>query len=321
MRHSIVIVTSGIDAAMRPDGPSIQESISQPMFHAARRHGWFWSVPVSLAIHGLIAAFFLFDITAALPKMKEDKAIEVRLVPPPAPKPPPKQPPKQPKPPEPPKKVPAMEAAAPPKSPDQAKPQPAPASPAPAPPDAGQQRREREPQKLPVERREGKLASADQAEPKAKDAPARKAEKATPKRAGGERQSSKAKKGSSRLQKATRLYSPNSISDPRIRDALAKLPPRRRIIQLCSIEALEQIRHQRPASFPDLFVPFEPGGGRLSDQALDATGGAFRSRTSWFSVDYRCGVNGDQTEVVSFSLSFGDLIPPGEWSARRLPLN
>ncbi len=123
----------------------------------------------------------------------------------------------------------------------------------------------------------------------------------------------------SALVQAKQLYSKDALSDPRVKQAIGRLPPKRRIVQLCTIEALEQIRRQRPDAFPDMLVPFGPVGGLVSASGLNASGGAFRSRSKWYAVDFKCEVNPETTSVASFSFAIGKAIPKSEWAVRQLP--
>ncbi|WP_156943441.1 hypothetical protein M728_004689 (plasmid) [Ensifer sp. WSM1721] len=122
-----------------------------------------------------------------------------------------------------------------------------------------------------------------------------------------------------KLVEAQELYSGNALSDPRVKQALGRLPPKKRILQLCSIEALEQVRRQRPDAFPDMLVPFGPTGGFISAAGLSASGGAFRSRAKWYEIDFKCEVNTETNAIASFSFALGGAIPASEWSARQLP--
>ena len=114
-------------------------------------------------------------------------------------------------------------------------------------------------------------------------------------------------------------YSKKMLSDPRVKQALGQLPPERRIVQICSIEALEQVRHARPEAFPDLLVPFSTGGGLISDHVLDAKGGAFRTQDGWFDIAYRCQVDAETTRIASFRYEIGGAVPRSDWARRKLP--
>jgi hypothetical protein len=129
------------------------------------------------------------------------------------------------------------------------------------------------------------------------------------------------KQRSRELDRARDIFSPKSIFDPRVMQALGNLPRIGRIRQLCNIEALEQIRRQRPGSFPDILVPPVPSGGIVTNDTMNAMGAAFRSRSNWYNVDFKCQVDADATKVVSFRFAVGGAVPRNEWRARRLPLD
>lgn len=131
----------------------------------------------------------------------------------------------------------------------------------------------------------------------------------------------KAKLPADRFVEAKELFSAKSIADPRVKQAMGQLPVKKRILQLCSIEALEQIRNQRPEDFPDMLVPFGPSGGFIGKDQIDASGGAYRSKGDWHDVNFKCKVNLDTVEVVSFSYAIGGIVPKASWQQRRLPLN
>ena len=54
--------------------------------------------------------------------------------------------------------------------------------------------------------------------------------------------------------KAKKIYSKDALANPRVKQALGKLSPTDRVIQICGIEALEQIRHHRPDIVPDMMA-------------------------------------------------------------------
>nr|WP_116288830.1 DUF930 domain-containing protein [Ensifer sp. LCM 4579] len=176
------------------------------------------------------------------------------------------------------------------------------------------------PAELRVEAKEAVNAAADAVAPpsapvpKSKPTPpmAKADEAANPEQTASERQAPA-------LQEARELYSKDALSDPRVKQAIGRLPPKRRIVQLCTIEALEQIRRQRPDAFPDMLVPFGPSGGLVSPDGMSANGGAFRSQRKWYAVDFKCEVSPETTAVVSFSYAIGKAIPKSEWAARQLP--
>lgn len=117
---------------------------------------------------------------------------------------------------------------------------------------------------------------------------------------------------------AKTLYAKNILSDPRVRGALGKLPPEKRIVQMCSIEAAEQARRASAAFIPDLVQSFGKNGGSISGQHLTARGGAVRSRGMWREMTFECTVNIAFDAVTAFRFALGEAIPHSAWEARGL---
>ncbi|CAN7627758.1 DUF930 domain-containing protein [Phyllobacterium sp. LjRoot231] len=121
-----------------------------------------------------------------------------------------------------------------------------------------------------------------------------------------------------KLVQAKKLFSPNALSDPRVRQAIGNLPTNRRITQLCGIEAMEQVRNQRTDT--DLLA-YSPSGGTISNGTFNSREGAFRSRSNWYNLDFKCQVDAAAMEVVSFSFAIGNAVPRNQWPARKLPVD
>lgn len=119
-----------------------------------------------------------------------------------------------------------------------------------------------------------------------------------------------------KLTSARQIYSKDTLSDPRVKQAIGKLPPRDRIVQICGIEALEQVRHQRPGTFPDMLAP---SAGVVSETSFTIRDGAFRSRAKWYSIDFKCQVDTKAMKITDFSYSIGKAIPEVQWNSRQLP--
>lgn len=118
------------------------------------------------------------------------------------------------------------------------------------------------------------------------------------------------------LRKAQTLFAKEILADPRVRGALSKLPPSRRMSQICSIELLEQVRHS--GITPDLLVPSSNRGRRQGATQLTASGGAVRSRGVWRNVAFECSVDAEVTAVTEFRFALGAIVPRSEWAARNL---
>ncbi|WP_343315976.1 DUF930 domain-containing protein [Brucella sp. BE17] len=119
-----------------------------------------------------------------------------------------------------------------------------------------------------------------------------------------------------KLSEARKLYSKDALADPRVKQALGRLPPQERIIQVCNIEALEQIRHHRSGTFPDMLARDR---GSVSASGMTVSDGAFRSYGQWYAVDYKCEADTKTMEIVSFRYAVGAAIPRSEWARRQLP--
>jgi len=89
-------------------------------------------------------------------------------------------------------------------------------------------------------------------------------------------------------------------------------------VQLCNIEALEQIRVAAPQYVPDTMVAYAMADMDVHGPTLIADGGAFRSRRNWFAIAFSCTVALDFSHVEAFQFTLGDAIPREEWDAHFL---
>ena len=121
-----------------------------------------------------------------------------------------------------------------------------------------------------------------------------------------------------KLERARKIYSKDALNNPRVKQALGKLPFRDRLVQICGIEALEQVRNHRSGSFPDMLAP---DGGIVAQNSFTIRDGAFRSKGTWYSIDFRCLVDDDAMEIKNFSYAIGKAIPRAEWNSRQLPID
>jgi Domain of Unknown Function (DUF930) len=124
--------------------------------------------------------------------------------------------------------------------------------------------------------------------------------------------------------RATQLFSAGALSDPLARQVKATLPflaAPDRIMQLCNIEAIEQIRRWRAEFQPDYLVADAMSDATLRQQTLDARGGAIRARRHWYHVKYRCEVTPNAAHVVSFAFLVGKEIPRAQWKRHYLTLD
>lgn len=121
--------------------------------------------------------------------------------------------------------------------------------------------------------------------------------------------------------RATEFFAGSLLAEPesaKLRQAMTTLDGSERLVQLCSIEAIEQIRHARPEYDPDTVVAYAMADMAVRDGALIADGAAFRSRREWYEVHFSCVAAADFSAVEQFEFSVGDLIPHDQWDAHYL---
>ena len=121
--------------------------------------------------------------------------------------------------------------------------------------------------------------------------------------------------------RATTLYAARLLQRPdmaQVRRGLAGVTPGERLVQLCNIEALEQIRLAAPQYDPDTMVSYAMADPVVSGLMLTALGGAFRSRRLWYGVSFECRAAPRLDGVTSFAFRLGEPIPQSEWEAHNL---
>lgn len=121
--------------------------------------------------------------------------------------------------------------------------------------------------------------------------------------------------------RATSFYAANLLAEPasaKLRQAMRTLDLSERAVQLCDIEAMEQIRRARTDYDPDMVVPYAMAEMATADGTLLATGGAFRSRREWYELSFRCTPALDFEHVESFEFTLGRQIPHELWDAHDL---
>ncbi|GAA2843766.1 uncharacterized protein DUF930 [Aminobacter aminovorans] len=97
--------------------------------------------------------------------------------------------------------------------------------------------------------------------------------------------------------------------------SMAGVPRDKRAANLCA-SALQKKLVDASYS-PDLvpLIPLKRGN------VLDVPEAAFRTRTAWHALSFRCEVDTEATEIRSLSFRVGAKIPPEEWARLGLPAN
>ncbi|MCW5717311.1 MAG: DUF930 domain-containing protein [Bauldia sp.] len=121
---------------------------------------------------------------------------------------------------------------------------------------------------------------------------------------------------------ATTLYAGAILDDPAnraIREALPTLERSERIIQLCNVEGLEQLRAARPGTTPDFLVGYAFADVTVDGYTLDAPGAAYHEGQEWHRVRFTCSVDATFDSVTDFRFEIGDDVPESEWANHNLP--
>jgi hypothetical protein len=120
----------------------------------------------------------------------------------------------------------------------------------------------------------------------------------------------------------TEMLSAKTLADPRSRQAradLATFASDERMVQLCNLEAMDQIRRWRTDYQPERVVPYATAREKITGTTIAANGAAFRSRRNWYGLKFRCQLAGDGESVVGFEFLVGDLVPREKWDELGLP--
>ncbi|WP_297111321.1 DUF930 domain-containing protein [uncultured Devosia sp.] len=121
--------------------------------------------------------------------------------------------------------------------------------------------------------------------------------------------------------RAHTFYASAILRDPTHVEVYRNFPlldHREQIIQLCNIEALEQLRVAGTADNPDALVGYAFEGISVSERVLEARGGAYRAAGQWYRIAYRCEVASDIGSVSAFEFEPGPLVPQRLWEAHFL---
>jgi len=115
---------------------------------------------------------------------------------------------------------------------------------------------------------------------------------------------------------ATRLYAAAALAEPGSRQAREVLPTLRedeRILQLCNLEAIEQVGRWSADLEPEFVVAYAIADAEIANDRVRADGGAFRSRDHWYRIRFACAVSHDHDAIVDFAFSVGEEIPESQW--------
>ncbi|WP_224704141.1 DUF930 domain-containing protein [Devosia aquimaris] len=122
-------------------------------------------------------------------------------------------------------------------------------------------------------------------------------------------------------QRATQFYAAGILNDPRNRELqrnFGLLGSGEQLIQLCNIEALEQLGQTLGEPKPNTVVGYAFGDMDIAGNHLGAPGGAFRQGQQWYHVNYDCTAAPDLSAVTDFAFTPGAIVPENEWEEHFL---
>lgn len=120
----------------------------------------------------------------------------------------------------------------------------------------------------------------------------------------------------------TRMLSAKTLADPRSRQARADLrtfASDERMVQLCNLEAMDQIRQWHADFQPEQVVPYATAEEKITGTTIAADGAAFRSRKNWYSLKFKCQLAQDGESVIGFEFLVGDPVARDKWDELGLP--
>ncbi|WP_245464456.1 DUF930 domain-containing protein [Mesorhizobium sp. M8A.F.Ca.ET.021.01.1.1] len=120
----------------------------------------------------------------------------------------------------------------------------------------------------------------------------------------------------------TRMLSAKTLADPRSKQARADLETfasDERMVQLCNLEAMDQIRQWRADFQPERVVPYATAEEKITGTTIAADGAAFRSGKNWYSLKFKCQLAQDGESVIGFEFLVGDPVARDKWDELGLP--
>ena len=121
---------------------------------------------------------------------------------------------------------------------------------------------------------------------------------------------------------ATEYFADAILNDPRNRETrqtLAALGSDERLIQLCNIEAMEQLKRWKAGFVPDHVVAYATADPSLTATSIRAPGGAVHAGGKWYRLSFGCTATADLGRVASFDFTLGRPIPRQQWEQDNLP--
>ena len=120
---------------------------------------------------------------------------------------------------------------------------------------------------------------------------------------------------------ATAFYAASILADPanaEVHRNFGELASSEQLIQLCNIEALEQLGRGLAGIKPDAVVGYAFGDLEVDGDTLVADGGAYRRQGQWFKLRFECAARPDMSGIAAFDYVLGEAIPQSQWEGHFL---
>jgi Domain of Unknown Function (DUF930) len=117
------------------------------------------------------------------------------------------------------------------------------------------------------------------------------------------------------------MLAAKSLNDRRsasARAAMKTLAPEEQLIQLCNVEAMEQVAAWKPGLKPQQLVAYALADPEIDSNSVNAKGAAILTKNQWLKLEYECLAEPSSNRVVSFSFRLGDPIPQEDQVAHNL---
>lgn len=92
-----------------------------------------------------------------------------------------------------------------------------------------------------------------------------------------------------------------------------------RTVQLCNLEALEQIAHAYPELSPKTVMADATLPLREKGLNLKAPGALVYANGTWYSLEFECWIRPDALELDDFAFKLGAELPRPQWGILNLP--
>jgi len=100
---------------------------------------------------------------------------------------------------------------------------------------------------------------------------------------------------------------------------LAHFAPDERAVQLCNLEAMQQVHAWRADVQPERIIAYATADVATGGDEVRAPGAAFLAAGQWYSLDFVCQLSADHGSVTDFAFKVGDPIPHADWDKDHLP--